>query len=113
MMWNRSLRAVDLDDDLTGVRCDLLRRIEHEVGGADERLGKKRRVVDDHHPREVVLVPDQMFCDGREIAPWNAVAANPSRLQMGGSDRQYVAVPLTRREALPGVSRPLRRMRTA
>ena len=113
MMRHDALRTIDLHDDLTRIRRDLLMRIQGEVGRADERLGEIHRIVDEDDPRQIVAVADEMFGDDRQIAARNPVAANPSHLEMRRGDRQHVAFPHAGREALPRVSGVVGRMRAA
>jgi len=54
------------------------------------------RIVDHDNPGEVVAMSDQMLGDGRLVAAGNAVAPDPSRLEMLGGDRQHVAFPQLR-----------------
>src|ERR1700733_13404530 len=58
-------------------------------------------------------MPEQMFGDGGVLTTRNAIAPDPTFLQVRSSDGQHVAVPLARGESLPGMRCVGRRMRTA
>ena len=98
-----ALRPLDLDDGLTRIRRDQLMRIERPVRRAYKRFSEIHRIVDDRDERERLAVPDEVFGEHRLIAARDAVAPNPSHLQVRRRDGEHVALPLARRKPLPRV----------
>src|SRR5439155_19843820 len=108
-----AIAAGDLVDNFRDDDGELLRRILEPVCRAHERLFEVDRVVHHADQRQHVAVPDDVLDDPRAIARRNAVALNPSRLDVRRLDGEHRAVPAAGREALPCVRGVLGRMRPA
>src|SRR5262245_30317225 len=82
------------------------------VAVTEKRLFEILRILNEHTPREVIAVPDEVLGDGRRIAACDAVATQPAFLEMRRRDLERLSEPLARRETHRRVLGVLRRMRT-
>src|ERR1051325_6470688 len=69
------------------------------------RFTQVHRVVDDGKSRHDIAMPDEMFRNCGGVALRDSVSANPSTLEVGRRDRQYVAFIFSRRKAGEGMWR--------
>ena len=77
-MWNDALRTNDLFNRLTGIRRDLSADEVFVFSRADHWFGEIDGVADHCHERQTIGMTNEVLDDGRAVAPWNAVAANPA-----------------------------------
>ncbi len=102
-----------LVDDVEFGAGDFLRRVDHPVGAADERLLEIDRILHDRHHRQHVAMPHEVFSHRRLVRVRDAVALNPPDLQVRRLDDELVALPAGGGEAGPRVRGIRGRMRTA
>src|SRR5262249_9123330 len=97
-MRNDAFRPDDFFNGFARVRANLPTDDIFIFASADHRLGEVDGIGNDGHQCHTVPMPDEMLDNRCAVTAWNAVAADPTFLQVRGVDGKDVAVPLTRRK---------------
>src|ERR1043166_6169620 len=105
MMRNDALRTNDLFYRLAGIGRDLATDEIFVFPAAYHWLGEINRIRDHRHEREAIRMTDEVLDDGRAVASRNAVAADPTFLEVRRGDGQNIAFPFPGREAHRGMKR--------
>jgi hypothetical protein len=72
----------DLVDHIELCATNVLVRIQHPVGRADERLFEVDRIVDNRDDSQMVSMPDEALGHRRPVAVRDAITLQPAGLQM-------------------------------
>src|SRR4030095_4951386 len=97
--------TLDLDRRDARKRAQLKAGVSHPVRRANERLAEIDRVFHYGDQRQIFTMENEVLDEGVLLAPRHAIAAKPALLEMSGGHLEHVALPLSRREALPRVLR--------
>src|SRR5262245_10195404 len=114
VVWYVAFRpARHFVDDVELRSTDFLAGVQHPVRASNEWLFEINGVVDDADHGQQIAVTDEVLRHRRPVAVSDAIALNPTSLEMRAGDRQHVAFPNAGREAGPGVGGVRWRMGTA
>src|SRR5215475_15912107 len=97
-MWHISLLLIrylicNLSWTAGAPRVGFAREVESPILSTNERLAQINRVVHDDDVHQVISVTDEPFSHRRQIAGSNAVAHEPTRLDMRCCHHQCVTFP--------------------
>src|SRR5437016_732472 len=89
---------------------NLLGGVQDEIRGSNKRLRQISGVVHDTDERQIIPVTNKVLGQRALLAAGDAVSPNPPFFEVRRGDRQDVAIPLSGREALPGMRNVIRGM---